>query len=74
MLKYGDSIPGSRFFRAFCLECKDPVRITKQRRDNFESITCKQCRPVHVGVGNGVEVFDDGEYDIDAFRKAQFSR
>jgi hypothetical protein len=57
MEKFGDPIPGSRFFRAFCARCGQPVRVTGEtiQRAQLEVLSgdfdvdrliyCEECAP-----------------------------
>ncbi len=36
------------------------------KQSELEDI-CTDCSPTHIFGGNAVEIFDDGEWDIDAF-------
>jgi hypothetical protein len=46
-LRSGDAIPGSRFFRAFCARCDEPMRVdyTTMRDNDGESLYCERCEP-----------------------------
>ena len=69
MEKRGEKIPGSKFYRVFCKDCGEPMRTTLHEVDDEHQ--CRECGPFgHPGYGNGVEIFDDGEYNIDAFKKS----
>lgn len=39
--KSGDKIPGSRWFRAFCSRCGEPMRV----QDPTEIHFCSECSP-----------------------------
>lgn len=50
--KYGrpwTQIPGSRFYRAYCPGCGDPVRVTFEKADKRISVWCEECSPPHAG-------------------------
>ena len=39
----GDMIPGSRFYRAYCERCGEPMRVNASERD-YEHY-CEECGP-----------------------------
>lgn len=43
----GTRIPGSRFFRSYCPECGEPMRVT----EDHVGIMCEKCNPPHRAVG-----------------------
>jgi len=50
--KYGRpfaKIDGSLFYRAYCPDCGEPVRITREKAEARESIYCIDCSPPHQG-------------------------
>lgn len=66
--KHGDPIPGSKFCRAFCERCGEPMRVHAGRlnRPNM----CGDCDPPHMGVGNPRTNLTDIDKDPDAYAKA----
>jgi hypothetical protein len=68
MEKRGQPIPSSRFFRDFCVDCGEPMRVTRARLQKFIKNRCEFCDPKHIGVGNAVR--SDPENDPDAFKKS----
>lgn len=49
LVGYGDRIPNSAFYRAFCPECLTPVRVTEGKIFNTQTIFCEICNPPHIG-------------------------
>jgi len=43
----GQPIKGSRFYREFCSECEEPMRVTKEKVG--VGLLCEQCNPKHKG-------------------------
>lgn len=41
---FGEKIPGSRFYRVFCLYCGEPMRSD---RPGAEPHACEVCNPFH---------------------------
>jgi len=62
-LKAGDPIPGSRYFREFCVRCGAALRVTDNKIGT--QCWCNDCDPKHIGVGNHRGQLDDH----DAFAK-----
>ena len=44
-LRSGDPIPGSRFFRAFCTRCDEPMRVDYTTIHRGMPVYCEQCEP-----------------------------
>jgi hypothetical protein len=47
-LRIGDPIPGSRFFRAYCRRCNEPMRVDGGMLMAMQSgrpVYCEQCDP-----------------------------
>ena len=44
-LRHGDPIPGSRFFRAFCHRCEEPMRVNYSTIETGKPVWCEQCEP-----------------------------
>ncbi len=44
-LQHGDPIPGSRFFRAFCNRCNEPMRVSGNTITIGIPVFCEQCEP-----------------------------
>lgn len=65
MEKRGQSIPGSRFYRDFCVDCGEPMRVSLDRLKKGVENRCEVCDPKHIGVGNAVS--DNADTDPDAF-------
>jgi predicted RNA-binding Zn-ribbon protein involved in translation (DUF1610 family) len=62
--KIGSEIPGSRFFRAYCPACGQPVRVTKEAAKQWDKMPteCAAClAALHPGHGSS-----GGPQDIDA--------
>ena len=45
LLLHGDQIPGSRFFRAFCHRCKEPMRVPYSTIQIGKPVWCEECEP-----------------------------
>ena len=43
--KRGDKIEGSRFYRAFCLRCNEPMRVPESTILSGIPTFCEQCHP-----------------------------
>lgn len=66
-MEYGDPIPNSRYFRAFCPRCDAPVRVEEYIIKKNPTIFCEEFSLPHKGVGNP----NPGWFnDTDAFKKA----
>jgi len=63
MEKRGQPIPGSRFFREFCIDCGEPMRVSRDRLKKGVENRCGFCDPKHIGVGNGVSSNPDTDPD-----------
>ena len=63
MERRGQSIPGSRFYRDFCFECGEPMRVSEDRLKKGIKNRCETCDPKHIGVGNGVCCNIDNDSD-----------
>lgn len=44
-LKLGDPIPGSQCFRAFCMRCNEPMRVSYDKIITRRPVYCEQCDP-----------------------------
>jgi len=68
MERHGQRVEGSSYFRAFCVRCREPMRVTQERinEDNY----CEQCDPPHMGVGNPTPS-STIENDPDAWGRAE---
>lgn len=49
MEKLGEKIAGSRFYRAFCARCSDPLRVDEEVLKKGIDLYCEQCSPTHMG-------------------------
>lgn len=67
--KHGDPIPGSRFYRAFCARCGEPMRV-QEANLNRENM-CSDCDPPHMGVGNPRASLNGLDQDPDAYARAR---
>ena len=41
MEKLGEKIEGSRYYRNFCRNCEEPIRVTEQKRN--DAVACDTC-------------------------------
>ena len=67
MEKYGELIAGSRFYRAFCTLCNEPIRVkysqlSKQKRHRGH--ICEICNPKHIGCSSPISPLDDDAYGV----------
>ena len=60
----GQRINGSRYYRAFCIGCGDPVRVTKYKNYLKTSIFCEECNPKHSGCTGPESPIDRDAYGI----------
>ena len=57
----GQPIPGSRYVRAFCDECGEPMRVSKDCYEEGRYSSCSDCTR-SLPLGHGTQN-DTGEYD-----------
>jgi hypothetical protein len=68
---HGDRIPGSFFYRSFCRECDEPMRV-EEGLLVLGGVLCEVCNPPHRGVGNARSSrLNSPDYDPDAFAKSR---
>lgn len=70
--RYGEPIPGSRFFRSFCPRCQTPMRVTRWRARNGIDTFCSDCEPspAACAVGNANTRLNGVDADPDAYARA----
>lgn len=56
-LRSGQRIPGSRYFRAYCLRCKCPMRVTETKLDTGSM--CRDCDPDPSRLASSPATVDD---------------
>ena len=62
MEKYGHKIAGSKYFRAFCCRCGEPMRIDESRVQHLKKNRnhyCEVCSPKHKGCSSPPSPLDD---------------
>lgn len=58
--KAGEPIPGSRYVRAFCKSCGDPMRVTPESYRNDDWPSCTYCQAaLHPGGNEGAQTLCD---------------
>jgi len=71
MESHGQRIAGSRFYRAHCPRCGEPMRVTLECIEADTIPECEQCNPPHIGCGIPMSLrCNSVDGDVDAFRKA----
>jgi len=67
MEKAGEPIPGSKYVRAFCTICGDPMRVSRERFQDGQYGPCESCvPPLHRDAQSiAMNGLDDGTDDED---------
>ncbi len=79
MTEFGEQIPNSKYYRAYCFRCGEPMRVTETRLEDIKTaiafkelkdapcaIYCEECSP-HSGGGGHAFVTSTPDNDYDAW-------